>query len=142
MISAAEVKKMRTDETVRERLRANLPTFRMITGWTQERLGELLGVTRMTIANLENARIKMSTVMYLAIRKLFDEEIENDNDVLKWALLYFVDEDTSQYKHTAEIKDRINKISNDIGKRRGKKAVGDEIKCNTELKLLFFASAY
>lgn len=66
-----------------ERLTENLSTIRKIAGWSSEELGELIGVTKQTISNIETGKSKMSKAQYIAIRSVIDYEIsENSNNKL------------------------------------------------------------
>lgn len=72
-----------TDED-RVKLQKNLSVIRKIAGWTSAELGELIGVTKQTISNLENDRAQMTKTQYIAIRAMLDYEIANnkENDTL------------------------------------------------------------
>ena len=65
-------------------LQQNVRSIRQIAGWTSERLGEKIGVTKQTISDLENIKRPMNLTQYLAIRSILDEEINlnSDNSVL------------------------------------------------------------
>lgn len=77
------------------RLQDNLFTLRQLAGWTSEEFGNRLDVTRQTVYNLERGKPKMSWVQYLAIRKLFEIEIEEhpDNEALSQAIVVLLDEE-------------------------------------------------
>lgn len=59
-----------------QRLQDNLQTIRQVGGWTAEEFGEMIGVTKQTISNLENKRTAMTKTMYIAIRAVLDAEIK------------------------------------------------------------------
>ena len=61
-------------------LQQNLRSIRQIVGWTTERLGNEIGVTKQTISDLETIKRPMTLTQYLAIRSVFNEEIENSPD--------------------------------------------------------------
>ena len=61
-------------------LQQNLRSIRQIIGWTTERLGNEIGVTKQTISDLETIKRPMTLTQYLALRSVFDEEIENSPD--------------------------------------------------------------
>ena len=61
-------------------LQQNLRSIRQIVGWTTERLGKEIGVTKQTISDLEIIKRPMTLTQYLAIRSVFDEEIRNNPD--------------------------------------------------------------
>lgn len=54
------------------RLQENLSSIRKIARWTAEDLGEMLGVSKQNISNLENGNTKLSRAQYIAIRHLID----------------------------------------------------------------------
>lgn len=64
------MKKERAIQIVR--LQENLSSIRKIARWTAEDLGEMLGVTKQNISNLENGNTKLSQAQYIAIRHLID----------------------------------------------------------------------
>lgn len=93
-------------------LQKNLSSIRKIAGWTAERLGEQIGVTKQTICNLENAKSPMTLTQYIAIRSVLDFEIESnsDNTVLPRVIDILVDkgaeieeEDYSEVKETIDV---------------------------------------
>lgn len=63
----------------------NLCELRKISGWTAETLAGKLGVTKQTISNLENKKVKLSRAQYIAIRSVFECEvaINKDNTTLR-----------------------------------------------------------
>lgn len=63
----------------------NLCELRKIAGWTAETLGGKLGITKQTISNLENQKVKLSRVQYIAIRSVFECEVamSRDNTTLR-----------------------------------------------------------
>lgn len=70
-----------TDKEI-EKLQDNLQIIRQAGKWTAEEFGEMIGVTKQTIRNLENKITPMSKTQYIAIRSVLDYEIEerqNDN---------------------------------------------------------------
>lgn len=64
----------------KNKLQKNLAVIRKIAGWTSEDLGELIGVTKQTISNLENERSIMTKTQYIAIRAMIDYEISSNPD--------------------------------------------------------------
>ena len=56
----------------------NLCDLRKIAGWTSESLAEKLGVTKQTISNLENQKVKLSRIQYIAIRAVFECEMASN----------------------------------------------------------------
>lgn len=65
-----------------------LQILRKINGWTAERLGRKIGVTKQTISNLENNKVAMTRTQYIALRTIFEYEVREigTNDVLKMVL--------------------------------------------------------
>lgn len=63
----------------------NLCELRKIAGWTAETLAGKLGITKQTISNLENQKVKLSRVQYIAIRSVFECEVvmSKDNTTLR-----------------------------------------------------------
>ena len=57
-------------------LQDNLKSIREILNWTSEDLGNLIGVTKQTISNLETKNSKLTKLHYIAIRTVVDFEIE------------------------------------------------------------------
>lgn len=59
----------------------NLCDLRKIAGWTAETLAGKLGITKQTISNLENQKVKLSRIQYIAIRAVFEcEAASNSNN--------------------------------------------------------------
>lgn len=58
----------------------NLCELRKVSGWTAETLARKLGVTKQTISNLENQKVKLSRVQYIAIRSVFECEAAANKD--------------------------------------------------------------
>lgn len=74
--------KMKVDIQI---MQDNLCELRKIAGWTAETLGGKLGITKQTISNLENQKVKLSRVQYIAIRSVFECEVamSRDNTTLR-----------------------------------------------------------
>ena len=70
-----------------QRLQDNLSIIRNVGGWSSETFGDMIGVTKQTISNLEKKTIAMSKTQYIAIRAVLDYEIEkrknDENDCLE-----------------------------------------------------------
>ncbi len=58
----------------------NLCDLRRIAGWTAETLAGKLGVTKQTISNLENQKVRLSRIQYIAIRAVFECEIASNRN--------------------------------------------------------------
>ena len=71
-----------------EKLQDNLLLIRKAGGWSAEEFGDMIGVTKQTISNLENKKTKMTKTQYIAIRAVLDYEIaeRTDSDVLSSAV--------------------------------------------------------
>lgn len=59
-----------------ETFRKNLVNIRHILGITAKELGEKIGVTRQTINNIESGRNKLNLTQFLAIKYVFEHELE------------------------------------------------------------------
>lgn len=68
------------DAQVIKILQDNLLTVRTMLGWTAERLGDEVGLTKQTISNLENGASVMTKTQYLAITAVIDMELAIRND--------------------------------------------------------------
>ena len=67
--------KLTSIEEKRDRLQRNLALIRTCAGWNAATLGEMLGVSRQMVSNLETNQSKMTIMQYRAIRQAFSEEI-------------------------------------------------------------------
>lgn len=77
-----------------ERFQKHLLLIRRAVGWSAERFGDKVGVTRATINNLESGRTKLSKTLYIAMRSVLDVEIKNypeETKTLQLILETFVD---------------------------------------------------
>ena len=78
------------------RLQKYLALARGCAGWTAATLAEKLGVKRQTVSTIEqvNGHYQMTRMQYLAIRKVFDDEIaasKNETRMLYYVLDALVD---------------------------------------------------
>ncbi|MBQ1772385.1 MAG: helix-turn-helix transcriptional regulator [Clostridia bacterium] len=64
----------------RERLQKNLVLLRNCAGWTASDFGRKLGVSRQTVGTFEKNGNKLTVMQYLAIHKVFDDEIDGSED--------------------------------------------------------------
>ena len=64
-------------EDTRAILQNNLKDIRLILNWTSSDLGNLIGVTKQTISNLETQNSRLTKLHYIALRTVIDFEIEN-----------------------------------------------------------------
>ena len=96
-------------------LQQNLRSIRQIAGWTAERLGEKIGVTKQTIGDLENIKRPMSLTQYLAIRSILDEEINSNPDnaaVIRQVIEILVDKGAElEEEKYIEIKDTVETVA-------------------------------
>lgn len=76
-----------------ERLQENLAVIRKAGGWSCEKFGEFLGLSKQSICNLERKTVHMSKAQYIAIRAILDYEMkENDlDDVLRITVKTFME---------------------------------------------------
>lgn len=102
-------------ETEIEKLTQSLPSIRKIAGWSSEELGELIGVTKQTISNIETHKSKMSKTQYIAIRTIIDYEIVEhpENELLANVVNILLDsDDTPENKQKAKATiEMLNKTS-------------------------------
>lgn len=61
-------------------LQDNLELIRNTGGWTAEEFGEMIGVTKQTIRNLETNATTLTKTQYIAIRAVLDYEVSLKND--------------------------------------------------------------
>ena len=88
-----------------EKLTQSLPSIRKIAGWSSETLGEMIGVTKQTISNIETRKSTMSKTQYIAIRTIIDYEIAEhpENELLSSVVAILLDSDDSpESKQKAE----------------------------------------
>lgn len=62
------------------KLQDNLLLIRKAGGWSAEEFGDMIGVTKQTISNLENKKTTMSKIQYIAIRAVLDYEVAERPD--------------------------------------------------------------
>lgn len=63
-----------------EKLQNSLLLIRKAGGWSAEEFGDMIGVTKQTISNLENKKTKMTKTQYIAIRAVLDYEMADRPD--------------------------------------------------------------
>ncbi len=63
-----------------KRFQDNLLIIRKAVGWSEEELGNQIGVTRQTINNLETQKSKLSKTQYIAMRAVLEKEIINSDE--------------------------------------------------------------
>lgn len=62
------------------KLQDNLQFIRKAGGWSAQEFGDMIGVTKQTISNLENKKTAMSKTQYIAIRAVLDYEMAKRPD--------------------------------------------------------------
>ena len=62
------------------KLQDSLSMIRKAGGWSAEEFGNMIGVTKQTISNLENKKTPMSKTQYIAIRAVLDYEMAERPD--------------------------------------------------------------
>lgn len=74
-------------------LQENLRTIRNIAGWTLDEFSKKIGVTKQTISNIENMKVKMNLTQYLAIRTVLDYEVSQrpKDDILSKSIFLLLD---------------------------------------------------
>lgn len=70
------------------KLQSNLLMIRKAGGWSAEEFGDMIGVTKQTISNLENKKTTMTKTQYIATRAVLDYEMSDnpDNKILETAV--------------------------------------------------------
>ena len=85
------------------RLQENLSAIRKTAGWTTDRLGQELGISRQSVSALENGRTTMTKMHYLAIRSVFESEaVESENRKLAYVLRALVDDPLDEAEFDGE----------------------------------------
>ena len=101
----------------KKRLQDILLLARKSLGWTAKEFGDKLDVSRQTINNLEahRANYNLTTMQYLAMRQVFQEEINEHPDkteMLKDLLAAFVDHpEAFTDEQRKEIKNKANMLA-------------------------------
>jgi len=94
------------EEKIIARLQDNLVTIRHLLGWSAEKLGEGIGVSKQTISNMENKRSPITMAQYMAIRTIIENEINSRSDeekiYLTNAISLLLDENDSLKKEERE----------------------------------------
>lgn len=87
---------MKEEEKIK-RFQENLLLIRKAAGWSEEELGNRIGVTRQTINNIEKQKNTLSKTQYIAMRAVLNDEIINsmadtkDAEMLMYLLETLVD---------------------------------------------------
>lgn len=96
-------------ETEIAKLQRNLSLIRNAGGWTMQEFGDMIGVTKQTISNLEKdfgEKPTMSKTQYIAIRAVLDYEMKQNpnNDLLKSAVNLCLNSDTISKEDGEKVK--------------------------------------
>lgn len=120
------------DESKRiENMQKHLSVIRSVAGWSAERLGQEIGVTRQTVNNLERGKSKMTKTQYLALRAVFNHEaIVSDNSALPQVINSLVDdpiddEEESIHSEGDEHEEGSNKVDAVAGMSAATKVLTD-----------------
>ncbi|WP_087369036.1 helix-turn-helix transcriptional regulator [Faecalibacterium sp. An192] len=91
------------------RLQVNLQLIRQAGGWSLSQFGNLLGVSKQTVCNLENGTTKLSKLQYVGIRTILDYEISQhpENKLLPHAIYVLLDSDETTEEDVQKIKQAV-----------------------------------
>ncbi|EQK40114.1 helix-turn-helix family protein [[Clostridium] bifermentans ATCC 638] len=94
-------------------LQEHLHSIRKIAGWTAEDLGNRIGVTKQTISNIENNKVRLTQTQYIAIRSVLEYEIKEnpENIVLQQVITLLLDNENCDSKKEEEIKKVVETIA-------------------------------
>ena len=95
----------------RERLQENLVLLRNCAGWTASDFGRKLGVSRQTVSTFEKNGNRLSVMQYLAIHKVFDDEIgctEDPDDCILGILMDSLVDHPERYPQGVRDEIRVN----------------------------------
>lgn len=96
-----------SDDQSIKRLQQCLAEARRLAGWTAERLGDEIGVSRQTIGNIEKGRSPLNKTQYIAIRAVFNQEIaRNGNKNLANFLVDNIDKPVDEGDETESMRDQ------------------------------------
>lgn len=68
-------------------LAKNLKSYRSVCGWSQERLADIIGVTRQTVLAVENGKRDMTWTMFMAFLLLFLNNEKTRDELLNSGIL-------------------------------------------------------
>lgn len=96
-----------------KRLQEHLHSIRKIAGWTAEDLGNRIGVTKQTISNIENKKVRLTQTQYIAIRSVLEYEIKEnpENIVLQQVITLLLDNENCDSAKEEEIKKAVETIA-------------------------------
>ncbi|OHY29412.1 hypothetical protein BI362_11670 [Streptococcus parauberis] len=64
------------NDFTRRQMQDNLKNLRETLGWTSEHLGNLLGVSKQTVSNIETKSSNLTKLHFIAIRTVIDHEVK------------------------------------------------------------------
>ena len=73
-----------------ETMQVSLKQIRQVLGFGVQEFGDLIGLTRQTINNLETQKNKMSSIQYIAICAVIDNCLKDKPELYRYFLLYYV----------------------------------------------------
>ena len=96
-----------------KKLQTNLALIRKIAGWSTSELGDLIGVTKQTINNLENKKTDMTKTQYIAIRAVLDYTIaeKKDTEALAKTISVLLDTDNLSDEEQEKVEDTMAFVS-------------------------------
>lgn len=102
------------------RLQDNLQLIRLAGGWSLSEFGDLLGVSKQTVSNLETkGKSRMSKLQYIGIRVILEYEVHNspDNELLAYVVnLVFSDKDPT--------KEELDRVRSAVALKKGAESTG------------------
>ena len=96
-----------------DRLQDNLLTIRQAGGWSAAEFGDMIGVTKQTVRNLENHVTDMTKTQYIATRAVLDYEVARnpDNQVLGDLVEYLLDSEKLSDEEKEKAKSAVAYVS-------------------------------
>jgi len=90
-------------------MKENLSMFRKITGFSPEEFGELIGLTRQSITNLETGKTPLTPLHFRAIHQLINEVyiekvMSGDSPIIAIAMMLFLTDDEMEEEDYKEYK--------------------------------------
>lgn len=79
-------------------LQDNLATLRKLAGWSAEDLGNILGVTRQTIVNLETKQTNMTKIQYIAIATTLLYRAKSSKNKILYQMILVLSNEEKQEK--------------------------------------------
>lgn len=64
-------------------MQSSLKIIRQVCGWSAQKLGEYMGVTRQTINNIENQKTSMSATQYVALCAVLDKKVKGQPHLMQ-----------------------------------------------------------